>query len=135
DLLESEDLTILLNDYLTEMSRIALEYGATIDKVIGDAILAFFGDPETKGPQEDAIACVKMAVAMQRRLREMQVTWREKGLDKTFELRIGITTGFCTVCHFGREDRMDYTVVGNEVNRAARLQAHADTGGILLSSE
>jgi class 3 adenylate cyclase len=117
------------------MSRIALEHGATIDKFIGDAILAFFGDPETKGPKEDAVACVKMAIAMQRRLQEMQSRWREMGLDRTFHLRIGITTGFCTVGNFGSEDRMDYTVVGNEVNRAARLQGHADTGGILLSGE
>ena len=135
DVLESEELTGLLNDYLNEMSRIALEYGATIDKYIGDAILAFFGDPESKGPKEDAIACVRMAIAMQRRLREKRADWREKGLDKAFELRIGITTGFCTVGNFGSEDRMDYTVVGNEVNRAARLQSYAETGGILLSSE
>lgn len=135
DVLESEELTALLNDYLTEMSRIALEFGATIDKFIGDAILAFFGDPESKGPKEDAIACVRMAIAMQRRMREMQADWRRRGLEKTFELRIGITTGFCTVGNFGSEDRMDYTVVGNEVNRAARLQNHADVGGILLSSE
>ena len=59
--LESEDLTQLLNHYLTEMSRVALEYGATIDKYIGDAILIFFGDPETRGVREDALACVRMA--------------------------------------------------------------------------
>jgi class 3 adenylate cyclase len=135
DVLESEDLTELLNDYLTEMSRIALEHGATIDKFIGDAILAFFGDPDSKGVKEDAVACVRMAIAMQRRMREMQEDWRARGLDRAFELRIGITTGFCTVGNFGSEDRMDYTVVGNEVNRAARLQALAETGGILLSSE
>jgi adenylate cyclase len=135
DMLESEELTALLNDYLTEMSRIALEHGATIDKFIGDAILAFFGDPESKGPKEDAIACVRMAIAMQRRMREMQADWRGRGLDRAFELRMGITTGFCTVGNFGSEDRMDYTVVGNEVNRAARLQSHAETGGILLASE
>ena len=64
DILESEELTALLNDYLTEMSRIAQEHGATIDKFIGDAILAFFGDPESNGPKEDAIACVRMAIAM-----------------------------------------------------------------------
>ena len=134
-MLESEELTALLNDYLTEMSRIALEHGATIDKFIGDAILAFFGDPESKGPKEDAIACVRMAIAMQRRMPEMQADWRGRGLDRAFELRMGITTGFCTVGNFGSEDRMDYTVVGNEVNRAARLQSHAETGGILLASE
>src|SRR4029078_12576462 len=64
DMLESEQLTTLLNQYLREMSAIALEYGATIDKFIGDAIMLFFGDPETRGPKDDALACVKMAIAM-----------------------------------------------------------------------
>src|SRR5262249_42388476 len=104
DDLESEELTNLLNHYLTEMSKIALEHGATIDKYIGDAILAFFGDPETRGFKEDAIACVNMAIAMQRRMRELQFEWRDAGLEKPFELRIGINTGYCTVGNFGSED-------------------------------
>ncbi len=135
DTLESEEITSMLNDYLSAMAEIALQAGGTIDKFIGDAILAFFGDPESKGPKEDAIACVRMAIAMQRRLKELQAKWRDLGIQETFELRIGITTGFCTVGNFGSEDRMDYTVVGNEVNAAARLQGYAETGGILISSE
>src|SRR6185437_9719545 len=66
--LQPEELTSLLNEYFTEMSAIALTYGATVDKFIGDAILAFFGDPETKGAREDARICLDMAIAMQRRL-------------------------------------------------------------------
>jgi len=135
DDLESEELTTLLNQYLTEMSKIALTHGATIDKYIGDAILAFFGDPETKGVKEDAIACVNMAVAMQRRMHELQAEWRDRGLQKPFQLRIGINTGYCTVGNFGSEDRMDYTIIGSEVNLASRLQSHARLGGILLSHE
>ena len=135
DDLESEELTGLLNHYLTEMSKIALEHGATIDKYIGDAILAFFGDPETKGIKEDAMACVNMAIAMQRRMRELQFEWRDVGLEKPFQLRIGINTGYCTVGNFGSEDRMDYTIIGNEVNLASRLQSHAEPGGILISHE
>jgi len=135
DDLEPEELTSLLNHYLTEMSKLALEYGATIDKYVGDAILAFFGDPETKGVKEDAIACVRMAIAMQRRMRELQAEWRDIGLEKPFQLRIGINTGYCTVGNFGSEDRMDYTIIGNEVNLASRLQSHASLGGILISHE
>jgi PAS domain S-box-containing protein len=135
DDLESEELTGLLNHYLTEMSKIALAHGATIDKYVGDAILAFFGDPETRGVKQDAIACVNMAIAMQRRMRELQAGWRDHGLQKPFELRIGINTGYCTVGNFGSEDRMDYTIIGSEVNLAARLQSHAELGGILLSHE
>ncbi len=135
DSLESEELTGLLNRYLTEMSRIALEHGATIDKYIGDAILIFFGDPESRGVKEDAAACVNMAVAMQRRMRELQAEWRAQGLERPFQLRIGINTGFCTVGNFGSEDRMDYTIIGGEVNLAARMQTHAEAGGILLAHE
>ena len=135
DLLESEGLTTLLNHYLREMSAIALEHGATIDKFIGDAIMLFFGDPETRGAKEDALACVKMAIAMQQRMRDLQAEWRERGQEHVFQLRIGINTGFCTVGNFGSDDRVDYTVIGNEVNLASRLQTHADLGGILLAHE
>ncbi len=134
DLLESEDLTSLLNHYLTEMSKIALEYGATIDKYIGDAMMLFFGDPDTRGVREDAIACVEMAITMQRRMSELQIEWRDRGLEQPFQLRIGINTGYCTVGNFGSEDRMDYTIIGNEVNLAARLQSHAQVGGILMAN-
>jgi class 3 adenylate cyclase len=135
DELESEDLTNLLNRYLTEMSNIALEHGATIDKYIGDAIMVFFGDPETRGVKEDARACVRMAVAMLRRMRELQAEWQELGAEKPFHLRIGINTGYVTVGNFGSEDRMDYTIIGGAVNLTARLQSHAAIDGILLGHE
>ena len=95
DKLESEDLTNLLNRYLTEMTNIALELGATVDKYIGDAIMVFFGDPESKGVKEDARACVGMAIAMLRRMREIQAEWQELGAEQPFHLRIGINTGYC----------------------------------------
>ena len=61
--------------------------------------------------------------------------WRDIGLQKPFQLRIGINTGYCTVGNFGSEDRMDYTIIGSEVNLASRLQSHAELGGIHLSHE
>ncbi len=133
--LESEELTGLLNHYLTEMTEIALAHGATIDKYVGDAMMVFFGDPESRGVKEDAAACVEMAIAMQRRMRELQSEWRDLGLEKPFQLRIGINTGFCTVGNFGSEDRMDYTIIGNEVNLAARLESSGELGGILMAHE
>jgi adenylate cyclase len=133
--LEAEELTSLLNQYLTEMSKIALAHGATVDKFIGDAIVAFFGDPVSRGPQDDAIACVRMAITMQQRMRELQSEWRGRGLERAFELRMGITTGYCTVGNFGSEDRLDYTVIGNAVNLAARLQQNAERGAILMDNE
>lgn len=135
DDLEAEELTDLLNEYFTEMSKIALVHGATIDKFIGDAMLMFFGDPETKGPAEDASTCVAMAIAMQRRMRQLQAAWQRRGILKPLQMRIGINTGYCNVGNFGSEDRMDYTIIGGEVNLAARLEVHADPDGILLSPE
>ena len=133
--MESEDLTQLLNHYLTEMSKIALQYGATIDKYVGDAIMMFFGDPESRGVKEDALACVTMALAMQRRIGELAGVWRDAGIETPLRCRIGIHTGYCTVGNFGSEDRMDYTIVGGAVNLASRLEHEAPPGGVLISYE
>ena len=133
--LQPEDLTYLLNSYFTEMSSIALKHGATIDKFIGDAMLMFFGDPESLGVQEDAQACVRMAIEMQRRMEDLRKVWWQKGFEHPFEMRVGINTGYCNVGNFGSEDRMDYTIIGGEVNLAARLESSADKGGILMSYE
>ena len=135
DKLESEDLTNLLNRYLTEMTNIALEHGATIDKYIGDAIMVFFGDPETRGLKEDALAGVRMAIAMLRRMHELRSEWQELGAEKPFRVRMGVNTGYCTVGNFGSQDRMDYTIIGNAVNLTARLQSHSEIDGILLGHE
>jgi PAS domain S-box-containing protein len=135
DKMESEDLTQLLNHYLTEMSRIALQYGATVDKYVGDAIVMFFGDPTTLGVKEDALACVQMAIAMQMRVAELAHEWRNSGIETPLRCRIGIHTGYCTVGNFGSEDRMDYTMVGGTVNLASRLEHEAPPGGVLISFE
>jgi len=133
--LESEDLTQLLNHYLTEMSKIALQFGGTIDKYVGDAILIFFGDPETQGVKADAVACVSMAIAMRKRMRELDSVWRASGIEKPPRCRTGINTGFCTVGNFGSEERMDYTIIGSGVNLACRLEQMAPPGEILISYE
>jgi PAS domain S-box-containing protein len=135
DRMESEELTQLLNHYLTEMSRIALQYGATIDKYVGDAIVMFFGDPTTLGVKQDALACVHMAIAMQQRVDELAEEWRNSGIETPLCCRIGIHTGYCTVGNFGSEDRMDYTMVGGTVNLASRLEHEAAPGGVLISFE
>ena len=133
--LESEDLTQLLNQYLTEMSQIALDHGATIDKYIGDAIVIFFGDPETLGVKEDALACVSMAIAMRKRMAELEKLWKESGLEEPLRCRMGINTGLCTVGNFGSDARMDYTIIGGGVNLAARLETACTPDEILISYE
>ena len=133
--LQPEELTRLLNEYFTEMSAIALKHGGTIDKFVGDAMLIFFGDPESKGIAEDAKACVRMALEMQQRLAELNIKWRSEGIEKPFRARMGINTGYCDVGNFGSTWRMDYTIIGDEANLAARLQAIADVASVVISYE
>ena len=135
DSMESEALTGLLNEYLNEMSKIALEHGGTIDKYIGDAIMIFFGDPESRGTRKDALACVNMALAMRTRMKYLREYWLEQGVANPLHVRMGINTGYCTVGNIGSEDRMDYTIIGGEVNLASRLETLAHEDSILLSYE
>ncbi len=133
--MQPEELTGLLNEYLTEMSQVAIKHGGSVNKFIGDAILVFFGDQETRGVTEDARACMRMAFEMQGRLAELNVKWRKEGIEEPFRSRMGINTGYCNVGNFGSEERMDYTIIGAEANLAARLQSIAKVGGIILSYE
>ena len=133
--LQPEQVTLLLNEYFTEMSNIALQHGGTIDKFVGDAILIFFGDPESNGEGEDAKACLRMAADMQHRLAELNVKWRNEGVEHPFRVRMGINSGYCNVGNFGSADRMDYTIIGAEANLAARLQSVAEPGRIVVSYE
>ncbi|PIT77428.1 adenylate/guanylate cyclase domain-containing protein [Limnohabitans sp. B9-3] len=135
DLLQPEALTEYLNEYFSEMTEIAMAHGATIDKYIGDAMMVFFGDPESKGHQADAQACVLMAMAMQARMKDLAVRWKNKGFENPFVIRIGINTGYCNVGNFGSDQRLSYTIIGGEVNLTQRLEAHSDPGGILMSYE
>ena len=135
DRLEPEVLSSLLNSYLNEMSKIALKYGGTIDKFVGDAILIFFGDPETNGEKADATSCVLMALEMRERMKFMRQIWEDEGISKPLNIRIGINTGYCNVGNFGSEDRLDYTIIGGEVNLASRLESNASVGQILVSHE
>ncbi|MBL4682936.1 MAG: HAMP domain-containing protein [Pseudomonadales bacterium] len=135
DHMESEDLTHILNQYLNEMTVIALRYGATVDKYIGDAIMIFFGDPESQGVELDAKRCVEMTLDMQARIVELQKEWRVSGFSKPFHVRFGMHTGYCTVGNFGSDNRMDYTIIGSTVNLASRIESSADTGAINISEE
>lgn len=133
DHLEPEELTILLNKYFDRMASIVKKYNGTLDKFIGDAVMVFFGDPITNGANEDALSCVKMALEMQDKAKDLATDWDDQGLGDPFKIRIGISTGYCTVGNFGSEDQMDYTIIGNNVNAASRLESLATPGGILVS--
>lgn len=135
DRLEAERLSDLLNAYLSEMSKVADAHGGTIDKFIGDGIMIFFGDPESRGRREDAVACVRMALAMRKAARDLCAGWVELADSTALHIRMGINTGYCTVGNFGSEDRMDYTIVGGPVNAASRLESIAESDQILISHE
>jgi len=133
DEMEPEDLSELLNEYLSEMAAIGEQFGATIDKFIGDAIMIFFGAPTPIDGREQATRAVEMAIAMQRRMLELRRKWIDEGVEHPFQIRIGINTGQATVGNFGSHGRMDYTAIGRQVNLAARLQTACRPGCILLS--
>ncbi|MBI42105.1 adenylate/guanylate cyclase domain-containing protein [uncultured Marinobacter sp.] len=133
--MEPEALTELLNHYFNEMSEVALKYGGTIDKFVGDSIMIFFGDPTSRGLREDAFACVSMAIDMRKHMKIMRQKWRSQGIKTPLEIRMGISTGYATVGNFGAENRMDYTIIGKEVNLASRLESLAQPGEILISHE
>jgi len=135
DNMEPEDLAFILNSYLNKMAKVVLKHGGTLDKYVGDAILVFFGDPETKGIKEDAIACISMALEMRDSLPELHQEWIKYGIDSPFQVRMGISTGICSVGNFGSDDRMDYTIIGNQVNLASRFESSAESNQILISQD
>ena len=132
DTLEPEKLAKIINNYLSEMTTIAIECGGTIDKFIGDAVMVFFGDPESLGEEQDALNCVEMAIQMQKRIEELRTYYERLGVQGGLDVRMGISTGFCTVGNFGSDQRLDYTALGSPVNLAARLQGLSPKNEILI---
>ena len=97
--------------------------------------MIFFGDPVSQGAKQDAQAAVAMAVAMRKHMKVLRQQWRSKGITRPLEIRMGLSTGYCTVGNFGANTRMDYTIIGREVNLASRLESAADPGEILIPHE
>ena len=129
DNLEPEELFQLLSHYFSVMIEIVHQYDGTLNKIIGDGLLVFFGDPI---PMEDhAERAVRMAVQMQRAAMRLKQEWNR--YDHDLGLGIGINTGYVTVGNVGSEMHRDYTIIGNQVNVASRLENLAKPGEILIS--
>ena len=79
--LSSEKLTWLINSYLAEMSEIIFRFGGTLDKVIGDSLMVFFGDPNSRGKKNDAVACVCMAISMNNAMQDLKKRWIANGIS------------------------------------------------------
>jgi class 3 adenylate cyclase/ActR/RegA family two-component response regulator len=133
--LEPENLVTLFNRYLTGMSDILIEQGGIIDKYVGDAIVSFFGAPGVQ-PDHASRACAS-AILMKRREREMNVMFLREGISPLpLRSRIGINSGDMIVGNMGSERRLSYTVMGNEVNIASRLETiNKQFGSWILVSE
>lgn len=129
DGLEPEEIFFLLDRYLSEMIGIVHRFDGTLNKIIGDGLLIFFGDPIFM--EDHAERAVRMAMEMQEKVLELRGEWKEYNHD--LGVGIGINTGYMTVGNIGSDIHRDYTVIGNQVNVAARLESMARAGQILIS--
>lgn len=128
-----EELVKFLNEYLSEMTDIVFKNKGTLDKYIGDAIMAFWGAPV---PEEDhAYYACKCVLEMEEKLKELQQKWESQGLPAP-HVRYGLNTGDMVVGNMGSKERFSYTVLGDHVNLGARLEpANKDFGTKILISE
>ncbi|WP_339343181.1 adenylate/guanylate cyclase domain-containing protein [uncultured Psychrobacter sp.] len=132
DSLSSDNLADILNTYMHCMTSIADKHGAVLDKFIGDGMVCFFGEPNSRGSRQDALDCVAMAIDMRREMRTLRQKWRLMGFEGLY-IRVGITTGYCHVGNFGSNSRLSYTIIGKEANLASRLESCAGKDQILVS--
>lgn len=117
--LTPKELVELLNEYLTVMTDIIMRHGGTVDKFEGDAIIAFFGAPVVQA--DHALRCALASLEMQTRLGEMRAQWEKEARPELY-MRIGINSDVAVVGNMGSAQRMDYTMMGDGVNLAARLE-------------
>jgi len=129
--LKPEEVVNVLNEYFTSMAEIIFQYDGTIDKFIGDCIMAFWGAPIYH--RDDALRAVKAALGMKKKLQELQKKWEKEG-KPPIAVGIGINTGEVVVGNIGSPERMEYTTIGDEVNLASRLQSIAKEGQIFISN-
>lgn len=129
---EAQEIHQTLNHYFEEMAAIVFKYQGTIDKYMGDGLMVFFGDPI---PYENhAQLAVEAAIAMQNKTRELRAEWEQSG-GMPISIRIGVHTGEVIVGNMGSKNRMEYTVIGSNVNLAQRLESNCEPGGVMLSEK
>jgi GAF domain-containing protein/class 3 adenylate cyclase len=131
--LRSRRVAELLNEYLAEMTHAIFENGGTVDKFMGDAILAIFGAPEEISPNEQVRRAIAAARQMYKSLAILNDRWMSQGIPQV-QFRCGIHQGTAVVGMFGGAERSDYTAIGPSVNIAARIQEAAEPSSILVSA-
>ena len=125
-----DQIASLLTEYFTEMVEIVFEHGGTLDKFMGDALMALWGAPIDR--EDDADRAVRAAVAMQRAISRLNSRWHQQG-RQTISVGIGINVGDVFAGNIGSQRRLEYTVIGDAVNTAARLCSEAGPGDILIA--
>ncbi|MEK6768840.1 MAG: adenylate/guanylate cyclase domain-containing protein [Gemmatimonadota bacterium] len=128
--MDPDDVALMLREYFTEMVEIIFRHGGTLDKFIGDAIMALWGAPF--GTEEDADKAMRAAIDMQRKLVELNQHW-EATAKPHIAIGIGINFGLVFAGNIGSEQRLEYTVLGDAVNTASRLCSNAGKGEIMIS--
>ncbi|MBI5817606.1 MAG: adenylate/guanylate cyclase domain-containing protein [Verrucomicrobia bacterium] len=132
---DPKTLITQLNEYLTAMSAIVAQHGGTLDKYIGDAIMAFWGAPTSRGAADDALRAVSAALEMRKELAALQPQWKANGYPE-IKIGIGIHAGTALVGEVGSAQRSEYTAIGDTVNTASRIEGiNKETGTDLLISE
>jgi adenylate cyclase len=132
DTLEPEELSEVFNEYLREMTAVAVAHGGTLDNYIGDGLMVIFGAPAQEEESAQAWAAVKAGFGMMARADELTASIRGRGIPADLRVRVGVNTGHCTVGVFGSDLLRAYKAVGFAVNMAARLQSEADPGTLLV---
>jgi len=126
---DPEALVAQLNEYLSKMTSEIFSNGGTLDKFIGDAIMAVWGNVRSLGTAQDAKCCARAALGMRRQLSQLNQTWREQG-RMGLGMGIGVNHGEVIVGNIGSQERMDPTVIGDAVNLASRLEGLTRTYGL-----
>jgi adenylate cyclase len=129
--LEPEELAEVVNEYLREMTALAVSHGGTLVDFAGDGVFVIYGAPTPSEESEHALQAVRTALAMRARARELAAELRRRGIPADVQIRVGVNTGHCTVGVFGSDVMRAYKAVGFPVNVAARLQNEAEPGSIL----
>ncbi len=131
--MDAEDITAVLNSYLSEMTKIAFDHGATVDKFIRDTALGFIGAPDTEGVKLDAVHCSIMAIALWKQANEVCERWRAIIPGEPPKPTIILASGYATVGNFGSDSRLEYTAVGGPVEDALDLLPHVKAGDVACS--